>query len=556
MLQTARQRFSAVLILIVLSILACDIGASHLEKAREAASKGETETAFKEYEEALADEDIKPADKFSALTERADLYLKQDNTEAALADYEAALKLTNEDGSPAGDVNAIYSKRAEIYVKLENWEAVVADLDQVLAGQPQNYEALARRGYAHLQLRNFEQAIADLKASLQGDVAAASADLDSKQNLVEAYYDLGGAMRDLGEYDEAVNYYSEGLNLADDQDDRAEILAARAFVYSELRENEKALTDLDQALALDPNMALAYAYRSYVYSDQENYEAAIADANKAVELGSELEPARLASILHARALAYLYLDQYEQAIADATESIRLAGENAPEAARTYNVRSQANRSLGDYEQAIADASKAIELGSTDVTALSRFYSSRAYAYYFNGDTAAAISDIEAALSIDKDNPSTGDLELLAQIHLDQGEYEAAMKGYQDALAIAPDDAWLHNGLGDAHYGLDDLGSAETEYRAAVRLGPEEALFHENLGLVLRLTERYEEAVLSYTEALNLNDQRPYSWLGRGLAYYGLSQNAEAIPDLETALTFELSPEAVELVNNILVEIKP
>jgi tetratricopeptide (TPR) repeat protein len=556
MLLSNRQKLGAVLALIFFTLLACSLGASHLEKARDAAAKGEIETAFQEYEQAIQEEGAKPADKFSALTERAKLYLEQDNVEAALADYETALGLTNEDGSPAGNFNTIRMERAEIYVTLEDWEAVVADLDQVLAEQPDNYEALARRGYAQLQLRNFEQAIADLKASLQGNVAAASADLDSKQNLINAYYDLAEAMRDLGEYPDSIQYYSEALTLAEDQDDRAEILAARAFVYSELKDSEKALADLNEALALDPNMALAYAYRSYVYGDQEQYEAAIADANKAVELGADLEPDRLASILHARALAYLFLDQYEQAIADATESITLAGADSADAARTYNIRSQSYRAIGDYPQAIADATQAIELGATDVVALSGFYRSRAFAHYLNQDLPNARADIEAALSLDGEKPRSDDLDLLGQIQLQQGEYEAAIESYQKALAITPDDAWLHSGLGDVHYELEDLASAETEYRAAVSLDPAVAVFHENLGLVLRLTERFDEAIESYSQALALDDQRPYSWLGRGLAYYNLRRDAEAIPDLETVLTFETSAEVVEAVEGILAEIRP
>jgi tetratricopeptide (TPR) repeat protein len=538
-----------------LSILACNLSASHLEKAREAAAGGDVDVALEEYHQAL-EEDAAPEDKFMAFTERGELYHKQEEWDAAVADYSAALKVTQEDGRPVGDQNLVYMKRAEVYLTQEDWTAVVADLDQVLAQQPDHYEALARRGYAHLQLRNFEEAIKDLKASLQGDVVAANAELDNKRNLLDAYYRLAEAMRQLGEFNQAVQYYGEALTLAQDKDDQAEILAARGFVYSELNDNEKALADLDQALALQPEMALAYAYRSYVYGDLADYEAAIADATKAVELGSDLSDQRRASVIHARALAYLSLEQYEQAITDATESINLAGADTPETARTYDIRSNAYFALGDYERAIADASKAIELGTTDITALSDFHRTRAYAYYFAGNYEAARADIEAAISLDNAQPDADDFGLLGRIQYAQSDHQAAIQSFQQALSLAADDPWLHSDLGDIYYELENLEMAEAEYRAAIQGDPEVALFHENLGLILRLTERYAEAAQSYTRALELDDQRPYSWLGRGFAHYYLEQDETAIADLEKAMTFELEPDVVEVVEGVLSEIRP
>jgi len=601
--QSTRQKFFLAFVVLLLPILACNLGSSHLEKAREAAAEGDTSTAFEEYGLALED-DLEPADHYAALVERGDLHGEQQAWDDALADYEAALAVENDDGSPAGNANTIYSKqvdtllaragmskdeqnwdaaladyeaalalvnqhgstvgtpaiiyagRAEIYIDQQNWSAAVDDLDQVLADNPKSYEALARRGYAHLQLRNFEQAIADLKASLQGNVDAASADLDSRRNLVNAYYNLGEAMLDLGQYADATQYYSEALALAEDDEDKAEILAARGFVYSETKDYPNALADLDEALALNPNMALAYAYRSYVYGDQQQYEAAIADATKAVELGTDLSDVRRATIIHARALAYFSTNQYQLAVEDATESIRLAGADSPNTARTYNIRSRAHRLLGNYPQAIKDAGKAIELGATDVVALGNFYRSRALAYYFVDEYAAALSDLEAAMSIDADTPNPSDFDLIGRIYYQQGNYNAALESYQQALALAPDDPWLHNGLGDIYYELEDLESAEAAYREAVNLGPAQAAFHENLGFILRLTDRNEAAIESYTTALSLDGQRPFSWIGRGLAYYNLSQDAQAISDFETALEFELAPDVVEFVEGLLAEIKP
>ena len=96
---------------ILLPLLACALGTSHIENAREAAAEGDTAKAFEEYRLALEEDDLEPAERFTALVERGDLYREQQDWDEALADYDAAVAVTNEDGTPAGDQNSAYSKQ-------------------------------------------------------------------------------------------------------------------------------------------------------------------------------------------------------------------------------------------------------------------------------------------------------------------------------------------------------------------------------------------------------------------------------------------------------------
>ncbi len=580
-------RTAMVLFVALLLLTACGGDAKHIKNGKSALDNGEFATAVEEFSKAI-DGDLSPEERVEALLGRAHGYQAQQELDAALADYTAALAVTTDDGAPAGDPAQILSDRAqayedsqrwepaiadlnqllalqpdnvltllrrsELYVKTERWDDALADLDRTLQLQPDNTEALARRGYVHLQLRHFDLAIQDLKASLQGDIKAAAADLDSQRNLVAAYYRLAQALLNIGEYEQAIQNYNEALALATDNADKADIYAQRGFVYSEIGEPDLALADLDQAIALSPDLAIAYAYRSYVYSDQQRYEAAIADADRAVSLGAKLTDRERSALLHARALAHLYTGNYQQAIADATESIQLEGENSPKVARTYGIRSRAHRLLAEYEQAIADATKAIDIGASDVTALGDFYYQRARAYYDAGNSEAARADLEAALALGE--ATANDYALLGDIYLELGDQDKAIENYQHAISLDPENAWLHNYLGDVYYGMEDMGAAETEYRAAIRLNDSEPLFHENLALVLRLQEHYEEAIESYSRALALDENQPGSWLGRGIAYYILGQDDLAIADLERAMTFELPADAQEFAQSLLDEMRP
>lgn len=448
--------YRLLLFLFLVAVLSACGSPNYLENAQEALANGDTNLAIEEYTKAIEEEGVDVETQYAAYVGLAGIYADSivPKTTEALASYDAALAL-----SPANPSSALLG-RAGLNLTEGNYEAVIADLDQLLAIEPNNYTALAMRGEAHLELRNFEEAIADLKASLQGEVSAASADVDAQDDLVSAYYRLGLALLDLGEYEDAIANYTEALSFATDDLDKADVLAARGFAYSEMGQPEMAIADLDQAIALAPDLAIAYAYRSYAHSDLGNYEASIADATEAVNLGTDLSASTRSALLHARATAHLNLEQYEEAIADATESIELEGVDNPDTARTYNIRSEAYRYLGDYEAAVADATKAIEVGSNDVTALGNFYYQRATAYYYMDDYESALADLEASMGVD--GPSGVVYEFMGDIYSDLEDYEEAVAMYSSALELESDRPYSLFGRGYSYYFLnqDDLALAD------------------------------------------------------------------------------------------------
>ena len=573
-------------LLILLLIAACG-SETALDRAQTAINAGDYQTALVEFDASLED-DLDPIERFTALTGRATAHAAVENIDLAMADYAAALSVTMPEGEPAGDYAqvrrarvdlllsngrmaeaaveldalialqpanaALMMEQAGLYARLENWEAVVTSTDAAIALDANNYGALGVRGAAHLQLRNFEAAIADLKASLQGEIDEASAEVDAsrRSNLVDAYYRLGQAMYDIDELQEAVNNYTEALTYVKDPLSEADVLAQRGFVYSELNQYDMALADLDKAITLNPEQAIAYSYRSYIYSDQGNYEAAIADANQAIGLGGDLNSGQQSAIFHARAWAYINVGEYASAVEDTSNSIQLAGADSPDAARTYNLRSQAYYRLGLYEEALADVTTAIELGSADIGALDQFYAQRGRVHLDLGNYEAAIEDTEAAIGLSEASASRQTV--LADAYLGLGDYDNAVLSYQNAIALAPDNPWLHNSLGDIYYELDELGSAETEYRAAIGINDNEALFHENLGFTLRDLEDYEGAVDTFTTALAINPDAQYSWFGRGHAHYYLLQDESAAADLQKSLEYEMPEELVEFINSLLGEL--
>ncbi len=571
------------LLCLLLLLVAC--GASALENAEEAAESGDYETAIAEYTTAL-DEELSAEDRFRALTGRADVHRQLDDTAAALTDLAAALQITDAEGAPVGDRVSVYRERSEFFAQAgdygtaadelaaavafnpddislrfdlatmqennEDWAGVVSTLNEVLSIQPDSPQALAQRGKAHLELRNFEEAIADLKASLQGDVDAASADVASRKNLANAYADLAAALRDLGEHEDAALNYTNALEYVSDSEDEANVLAERGFVHFELGQNEEALADLDRAISLDPTLAIAYAYRSYVYTDQENSASAMADASRAVQLGDDLSAGTRSALLHALAFARADEGDLEAAIVDATASIDAIGVDDPNSARTLALRGRIYRDLEQYEQSLADLNQAIDVGAADIAALDGFYYQRSVTYYSIGDYESAISDQMASIGLEE--ATAGDYQYLGDIYYAAGQYDDAIASYQTAIQIEPENARLHNYLGDLYYEIDDYGSAGTEYAAAIRLDDQVALYHENLGFIQRQQEDYAGALASYDAALALDAERPFSYFGRAIANYWLLNSEAARDDFETALTYDLPQDFIDVIQQYLAEL--
>ncbi|XXF75489.1 social motility TPR repeat lipoprotein Tgl [Myxococcaceae bacterium GXIMD 01537] len=84
---------------------------------------------------------------------------------------------------------------------------------------------------------------------------------------------------------------------------------------------------------------------------------------------------------------------------------------------------------------------------------------------------------------------------LANVHLDQGRYDAAIKLYEEVLndMLYPTPYFAHGNLGWAFYKKGDTNRAVESIKAAVTLNPGFCLGYKNLGLIYTDTGKTEEA---------------------------------------------------------------
>jgi tetratricopeptide (TPR) repeat protein len=172
----------------------------------------------------------------------------------------------------------------------------------------------------------------------------------------------------------------------------AESYNNRGAAYAKEGEYDKAISDFNKAIELNPRYADAYNNRGAAYAKKGEYEKAISDYSKAIELNP-----RYADAYYNRGLAYYGKGEYDKAISDFNKAIEL---NPIDADAYYN-RGAVYAKKGEYEKAISDYSKAIDLNQKDAEA----YYNRGLAYYGKGEYDKAISDFNKAIEL---NPRYAD----------------------------------------------------------------------------------------------------------------------------------------------------
>lgn len=126
----------------------------------------------------------------------------------------------------------------------------------------------------------------------------------------------------------------------------------RGSVWLAKKEYDKAITDFNDAVCLDPKSAAAYNLRGLAWYSKKEYDTAITDFCEAIRLN-----ATYAGFFSNRGTAWRDKEAYDNAIKDYTQALQLDPANAD----TYKLRGIAWWNNQDYDNAISDLNQAIRL---------------------------------------------------------------------------------------------------------------------------------------------------------------------------------------------------
>ncbi len=227
----------------------------------------------------------------------------------------------------------------------------------------------------------------------------------------QSYFKLGDAVNALSDLNNAIrinpNYH--------------EAYITRGKVYYKTGNYNDAIRDFDFVLSKDPNFAAGYFFRGLAYNKINKYNEAVKDMTIAIDIKPD-NP----NTYYNRGLNYLELKEYSKAVQDFSKAIMYN----PKISTFYLKKGISNYKLKNYDLAIEDYKKAIEINPDNFEAnkalgLSYFqnndhresieyltvainlngtdvicYYVRGLCYYLTGSHESAISDWETAISLD------------------------------------------------------------------------------------------------------------------------------------------------------------
>ena len=143
-----------------------------------------------------------------------------------------------------------------------------------------------------------------------------------------------------------------------------------------------------------------------------------------------------------------------------------------------------------------------------------------------GNYDAALAEFRQALRImpDLDRAHLG----IGAALQGKGDVDGAIAEYRSLLARHPNDPDTHNNLGTALQQKGDVAPAIAEYRTALQFQPDDALTHFNLGTALSTKGQVEEAVGEYRTAIRLNPDLVQAYFDLGSLLKDTDQAREAI----------------------------
>lgn len=316
------------------------------------------------------------------------------------------------------------------------------------------------------------------------------------------------------------------------------------YVYVALKKTAEARAEYERTISLDPKMSEAYLNLGTLLLDVDP-AAACTSLSKAVELlPAQSRPRFLLGVAEERSGDLTKAtDSFEGAVrldpgdadtlvhlADLYLQLKRSADAESKFRRVLEIRSDEPQALLGLARSL-DAQKKAEavdayrnylaLQPLDSAARSRFI----HLLLESQQADAALAELDRA---DAGKPTIDSLKLRADIQISQKKWTDAIATLRQAVALAPNDAQLHGGLGRTCLQVRDFAGAEKELKTALQLDGKNLDYWKDLSSTYYLSKNYPAALAVLDRLDQFETPGAGSWFIRALCYDNLKQPKPAL----------------------------
>lgn len=416
-----------------------------------------------------------------------------------------------------GEAQALLQRALNHIQSNQELEAEAA-LSALLNARPSDANALQLLGILRRAQNRWEEAETLYRRSLSTD-----------PNQPQVHFNLGNLLRALMRPDEAIAEYHEAIRLKSNYVEAHLNLATALAEQGKPVEAEKSIR---RALQIQPNLAIAKQILGGILTDQGKGKEAETVLRQALA-SAPANPRQVAAIEHNLGASLAKQNRFSEAL----QLFDSAQSKVPEMSFVDYNRANALQGLGELDAAVEFYRRAIARNPLDMRAHNDLNN---LLYRLNRDDEMLRSYDEAFALY----PAAGGLPLAkANFLFSREDYDRAREQYEISATVLPDLAKPHDGLALIHARKGDFEAAIREHEIAVAREPQNGDFWRNFGETLSRAGDAKAALAQLGKALeiNPNDQAALAFSGIAMRQIGDTRD-EILNDYENFVqVFEIEP---------------
>ncbi|MCM1502071.1 MAG: tetratricopeptide repeat protein [Bacteroidales bacterium] len=341
-----------------------------------------------------------------------------------------------------------------------------------------------------------------------------------------------------------------------DKDWKAYSLRVRSRIYGDLEDDQAALKDLGDAIALCPKDEDGYKDRAQLYYTMGDYEASDRD----IYQWRKISPDDMMADMYL-GRNRLEMKKYQDAVNIFDNVIALYSDYSS----GYSFRAEAYFGLGDCASAASDVVTALGIDS-DSKAFNLMveHSEDAYTNLITRLKAKALSEpnngfwqycqgavnesaekygaaVETYSKAMTKDPSDITAFRISSCYEKMGNWKKAHEYIDKAIEMDPDYVSYRSTKANLYYYSGDFENAILEIDKCVEAEPETAFYYRRRGLFKANNGDFEGALEDYTSAIVLSPKTAYPYIHRGKIYLECGEEDKAKEDFNMCVAIDTLP---------------